>query len=89
MRLLPFLLFAAFCSAFTVTDLLTPENAAERQSDVDDQILPVFLTTFIGAVFINILTLDTDMQPTIQEEEKVQDISSIMPLLWVVSMFHP
>ena len=68
-----------------VTELLHPENAAERQNDVvDDQILPVFFTTFIGAVLINILTFDTDIQPTIQppnmQEEKVQGISSIMPL---------
>ena len=85
MRLLLFLLFAAFCSAFTVTDILNPENAAERQNDVEDQFLPVFLITFIGALLVNILTLDTDIQPpdTIQEE-KVQGLSSLA-CLWVVS----
>ena len=56
MRLLLVFISAVFCSAFTVTDLLNPENAAERQSDVEDQILPVFLITFIGALFKNILT---------------------------------
>ena len=67
MRLLFFLLSAAFCSAFTVTDIHNPENAAERQNDEEDQILPVFLITFVGALLVNILTLDTDIQ-----EEKVQ-----------------
>ena len=52
-----------------VTDLLNPENAAERQNDVEDQILPVFLITFFGALLVNILTLDTDIQ-----KEKVQGI---------------
>ena len=80
MRLLPFLLFAAFCSVFTVTDLHNPEIAVERQSDVEDQILPVFIITFIGAVFVNILTLVTDIQPPIQPLEKVQGISSIISL---------
>ena len=70
MRLCFLFLFTAVCSAFTVTDLLNPENAAERQNDVEDQILPVFLITFIGALLVNILTLDdTDIQ-----EEKVQGI---------------
>ena len=71
MRLLVFLVSAAVCSAFTVTDLLNPKNAAERQNDEDDdQMLPAFLITFLGALFINILTLDTDIQ-----EEKVQGIT--------------
>ena len=75
MRLCFFLLFTAVCSAFTVTDLLNPENAVERQNDVEDQILPVFLITFFGALLVNILTLDTDIQ-----KENVQGISFIMPL---------
>ena len=71
MRLCFLLLFTAVCSAFTVTDLLNPKNAVERQNDEDDdQILPAFLLTFLGALFINILTLDTDIQ-----EEKVQGIT--------------
>ena len=82
MRLCFFLLFTAVCSAFTLTDLLNPENAAERQNDVEDQILPVFLITFFGALLVNILTLDTDILPTIQlpeiQEEKVKGISLIM-----------
>ena len=78
MRFLLFLLSSAVCCAFTVTDLLNPENAAERQSDVEDQILPVFLITLLAALSVNILTLDTDIQPMIQpqppdiQEEKVQ-----------------
>ena len=75
MRLCFLLLFTAVCSAFTVTDLLNPENASERQNEVEDQILPVFLITFFGALLVNILTLDTDIQ-----KEKVQGISFIMPL---------
>ena len=55
MRLLLFLLSAAFCSGFTVTDLLNSENAAERQNDVDDQIFPVLLITLIGGLLINSL----------------------------------
>ena len=91
MRLLLILLSTSFCGAFKVTDLLDPENAAERQSNVENQFLPVFLITFIGAVFVNILTLDTDIQQTIQppdiiQEEKVQGISSIVPLSCF--MFH-
>ena len=74
MLLLP---FAAFCSAFTVTDLLNPKNVAERQNDEDDnQILPVFLITFIGALLVNILKLDKDIQ-----EKKVQGILSLT-CLW-------
>ena len=55
MRLLLFLLSTSFCSDFTVTDLLNPENAAEKQINVKDHILPVFLITFIGALLINIV----------------------------------
>ena len=92
MRLLVFLVSPAFCSAFTVTDILNPETAAERQSDVEDQILPVFLITFIGALLVNILTLDTDIQPTTQppdiQEEKVQGIFIlIMPSSCLICLF--
>ena len=77
MRLLLFLRFAAFCSAFALSDLLNPENAAERQNDEDeDQILPVFLITFIGALLVNILKLDKDIQ-----EKKVQGILSLSCLV--------
>ena len=55
MKLLLFLLSASFCSAFTVTDLLNPENAADRQNDEEDHILPLLLITFIGGLLINSL----------------------------------
>ena len=42
-----------------------PENAAENEAD--DHILPVFLITFFGALFKNILTL-------VKEEKVVQGI---------------
>ena len=57
MRLLLLLLSLAFCSGFTVTDLLIPENAADRQFDVENQILPAFLITFIGALLNNMLNM--------------------------------
>ena len=67
MRLLLLLVSVVFCSGFTVTDLLIPENAADRQFDVEDQILPVFLITFIGALLNNILNFggqETNVQGT-------------------------
>ena len=71
MRLLLLLLSLAFCCGFTVTDLLNPENAEDRQFDVEDQILPVFLITFIGALLNNILNFGG-------QETNVQGISFIV-----------
>ena len=86
MRLLLLLLSLAFCCGFTVTDLLNPENAEDRQFDVEDQILPVFLITFIGALLNNILNFGG-------QETNVQGISFIYILLlscfihWFANVF--
>ena len=77
MRLLLLLLSVAFCCGFTVTDLLIPENAADRQFDVEDQILPAFLITFIGALLNNMLNLG-------ESEANVKGIS-YLSCFWVVS----
>ena len=87
MRLLLLLLSVAFCCGFTVTDLLIPENAADRQFDVEDQILPVFLITFIGALLNNILNFGG-------QETNVQGTSFIYILLlgcfihWFANVFY-
>ena len=70
MRLLIFLVSAAVCSAFTVTDLLNLENASERQFDMQDQIMPAFLMTFILALINNILALN--------QQEQARDVSGIL-----------
>ena len=59
MRLLLLILSVAFCGAFRISDLfesLIDKSDYATESETEDHILPVFLITFIGALFKNILT---------------------------------
>ena len=61
MRLLLLILSAAFCGAFRISDLfgfgsLVDKHDYATESETKDHILPVFLITFFGALFKNILT---------------------------------
>lgn len=66
MRLLLLILSVAFCGAFRVADFFESfiEDATERETE--DHIIPVFLITFFGALFKNILTAKKKEEPVVQ-----------------------